>query len=169
VYSELGHGTTFRIYLPRSEALTLSSKSSPGLNVTPGGTETILLVEDDDGVRAITRHALQGCGYEVLLASGGDEALRLAANHDGPLHLLVTDVVMPGMGGRKVAEQLVSLKPTIKTLFLSGYTDDAVVRHGVLEAEVAFLQKPFTLSALAQKVREVLDGPNQSISRATRL
>ncbi len=119
----------------------------------------MLLVEDEEGVRSLSRQVLQGCGYTVLEARDGAEALRLCAEHEGPVHLLVTDVVMPQFGGRILAERLMGVKPGMKVLYLSGYTDDAVVRHGVLEAETAFLQKPFTPGILAQKVREVLDQP----------
>jgi CheY-like chemotaxis protein len=105
----------------------------------------------------VTRHVLQTCGYTVLEAAYGGEAIRLAEKHQGSIHLLITDVVMPGMGGRFVAERVLALKPGIKVLYLSGYTDDAVVRHGVLQAETAFLQKPFTPSSLAAKVRKMLD------------
>jgi CheY-like chemotaxis protein len=115
-------------------------------------------VEDEDAVRALTRHILLACGYAVLEARDGAEAVRLAADHPGPVHLLVADVVMPRMGGREAATRVAAARPGIRVLFLSGYTDDAVVRHGILEAEVAFLQKPFTAAALARKVRDTLDG-----------
>jgi CheY-like chemotaxis protein len=115
------------------------------------------LVEDDDAVRAITKLALQSLDYTVLEARNGEEAVRICERHTEPIQLLITDVVMPEMGGRQVAERLTARKQGIKVLFLSGYTDDAVVRHGVLQAEVAFLQKPFTPMALANKVRDVLD------------
>ena len=157
VYSELGRGTTFKIYLPPVEEPASSGKFPHSPKVAPHGNETILLVEDEDGVRALTRLALQTHGYTVLEARNGKEALRVSERHEAPLHLLITDVVMPEMGGRLVAEHLTACKPGIKVLFLSGYTDDAVVRHGILEAEVAFLQKPFTPVGLVNKVREVLD------------
>jgi PAS domain S-box-containing protein len=157
VYSELGRGTTFKIYLPRAGAKgTVPAGSLAG--PVPRGTETVLLAEDQEEVRALARRALEDSGYKVLEASRGDEALRLAAAHAGPVPLLVTDVVMPGMSGRELAERLGGVRPGLKVLYVSGYTDDAVVRHGVLTAEMAFLQKPFTGDALVRKIREVLDG-----------
>ena len=116
----------------------------------------MLLVEDEDGVRGLARHVLQGCGYTILEARDGAEALRVAGQH-GRIDLLVSDVVLPRTGGRELAERLAALQPGVRVLFLSGYTEDAVVRHGILEAQVAFLQKPFTPASLAAKVREVLD------------
>jgi PAS domain S-box-containing protein len=156
VYSEPGVGTSFKIYLPRMEQAASTRTSSPGLGTAPLGTETLLLVEDEDAVRALTRFTLQQCGYHVLEASHGEEAIRVASKYEERIHLLVTDVVMPGMGGRVLAERLLILRPEIKILYLSGYTDDAVVRHGILHEEVNFLQKPFSTNALASKVREVL-------------
>jgi PAS domain S-box-containing protein len=157
VYSELDHGTTFKLYFPQVKDALRARPSDHGLRFMPQGTETILLVEDDDGVRALARHVLQTNGYTVLEANRGADALRLAERHHGPIHLLLTDVVMPGMGGRIVAERMAALKPGIKTVFTSGYTDDAVVRHGILESETHFLQKPYTPGAVTQKVREALD------------
>jgi PAS domain S-box-containing protein len=155
VYSEPGRRATFKLYLPQVQGMVSSSKSSPGLTK---GTETVFLVEDEDGVRALARHLLQSCGYTVLEASNGKEALRIAERHLGTIHLLITDVVMPqGLGGRQVAEAVRARHPEARVLFVSGYTDDAVVRHGILEERTSFLQKPFTPAALAQKVREVLD------------
>lgn len=156
-YSELGHGSTFKLYFPlASEALLAEQVSSRPLDM-PTGTETILLVEDDAAVRALSRHILESCGYGVIEAADGLEAIAVARDHDRIIHLAVSDVVMPHLGGRQLAEQLQLTRPGLKLLFLSGYTDDAVVRHGILEADVAFLQKPFTPIALAQKVRDVLD------------
>ena len=157
VYSELGQGTTFKVYFPVAKEALSGGKSSSGLLTMPTGTETILLVEDEDTVRALSRHVLQSCGYNILEASNGREALLVAQDYQGPIQMLMSDVVMPHLGGRQLAERLAVLRPGLKILFMSGYTDDAVVRHGILEADVAFLQKPFTPSALAQKVREVLD------------
>jgi CheY-like chemotaxis protein len=119
----------------------------------------VLLVEDDEAVRALSEQVLRRSGYTVLVANQGLDALRLCAQHGGRIDLLVTDVVMPELGGRELAERLQVVRPDLKVLFLSGYTDDAVVRHGVLEQEVYFLAKPFSPIVLAQKVREVLDAP----------
>jgi len=157
VHSEPRVGSTFKIFLPEYRGLQPLEKPHPVIEKMPHGSETILLVEDEAGVRAISRHVLQTCGYTVLEAAHGGEAIRLAEKHPGSIHLLLTDVVMPGMGGRLVAERILALKPGAKVLYLSGYTDDAVVRHGVLQSETDFLQKPFTPSALAVKVRQVLD------------
>jgi two-component system cell cycle sensor histidine kinase/response regulator CckA len=157
VYSEPGHGTAFKIYLPLVQEAIPTRKSDASLRRSLHGTETILLTEDEPAVRALARYTLQIHGYTVLEASQGEKALRIAQEFEGSIHLLVTDVVMPVMGGRQLAEQLAAIRPGLKVLYLSGYTDDAVVRHGVLQAEAAFLQKPFTPGALAQKVRDVLD------------
>jgi CheY-like chemotaxis protein len=157
VNSEPGLGTTFRVYLPIVEAAVPVRDSRAATAPAPRGSETILLVEDDEGVRALTRHALQSSGYTVLVAGEGQEALRIGQKRQEPIHLLVSDVVMPGLGGRHLSERLRLLHPEMKVLFLSGYTDDAVVRHGVLEGEVNFLQKPFAPAVLARKVRDVLD------------
>jgi CheY-like chemotaxis protein len=158
VYSELNRGTTFKLYFPVVQEAVRARPSEPGLQLMPHGTETILLVEDEDGVRALARHVLKMCGYTVLEASDGGEALRVAERHQGQIHLLLTDVVMPGMSGRLVAERMAAFKPGIKIVFMSGYTEDAVVRHGVLEEETHFIQKPYSPAAVAQKVRAVLDG-----------
>ena len=157
VYSEPGIGTTFKIYLPRVDLPPRLIKAPSELQVPPAGSETILLAEDEERVRALSRHVLAGCGYCVLEAADGNEVLRIAEGHLGVIHLLVTDVVMPGKGGREVAARIQDLHPELRVLYLSGYTDDAVVRHGVLHEEVHFLQKPFSPFTLACKVREVLD------------
>ncbi len=156
VDSEPGVGTSFTIYFPRIEDAASAAKASSDIGPAARGTETLLLVEDEDAVRALARFTLQQYGYTVLEASHGEEAMRIATNHRERIHLLITDVVMPGMGGRVVAERLLQLHPEMKVLYLSGYTDDAVVRHGILHEEVNFLQKPFSPAALAHQVREVL-------------
>ena len=157
VYTEVGRGTAFKIYLPAVRDRVPTGRSVHGVRVMPRGTETVLLVEDEDAVRALAGYVLRSCGYTVLEAGDGRDAVRVAEVHAGPIHLLVSDVVMPHLGGRELAERLTAVNPRLRVLFLSGYTDDAVVRHGVLEAEYAFLQKPFTPTALAQMAREVLD------------
>jgi len=156
VYSEPGRGTSFKIYLPQVDATAEGAIAAPGARVARG-TETVLLVEDAAAVRAVTKQILERQGYTVLEAPNGDAALRVAEKHDGPIHLLLTDVVMPLLSGRQMAEQLVRVRPDTKVLYASGYTDDSVVRHGVLELGTAYLQKPFSPESLAHKVREVLD------------
>jgi CheY-like chemotaxis protein len=157
VYSEPGVGTSFKVYLPRVEEEASPAESRPERGTASGGAETVLLVEDEDAVRALTRIVLEGQGYFVLEASDGAEALAVAGRHEGPIHLLLADVVMPVMGGRQLAERLLASHHELKVLFQSGYTDDAVVRHGILHEKVHFLQKPYSPAALAAKVREVLD------------
>jgi PAS domain S-box-containing protein len=157
VYSEVGHGSTFKVYLPCTERLAPASPSRSKQSTLPRGKETILVVEDEDGVRALVLRVLRSCGYTLLEARNGLEGVRLAEEFTGRLDLLMTDVVMPQLGGRELSVRVSELHPEVKVLFLSGYTDDAVVRHGILEAEVAFLQKPFAPGSLAAKVREILD------------
>ncbi len=155
VYSEPGQGSTFKIYLPRidapAESLAVVSKGA-----LPHGSQTLLVVEDDDMVRAVTRRALTAHGYTVLAASNGPEALLLAGTHGYKMDMLLTDVIMPGMSGRELAERLRQVRPDLKVLFISGYTDDTIVRHGVLEGGVPFLQKPFTPDQLLRKVQGVI-------------
>jgi PAS domain S-box-containing protein len=157
VESEVGKGAAFTIYLPRLNDENAAEKSAPGLSKSPMGRETVLLVEDDAIVRSLAEASLEKCGYRVLVAKDGEDALRTAREHNGPIHLLVSDVVMPGMGGRAVAEGVKTLRPDMKILFVSGYPTDEVVRRGILEATMPFLQKPFKPVQLARKVREVLD------------
>jgi CheY-like chemotaxis protein len=157
VDSEAGRGTTLRIYLPRVEGTAVVSGRTTSSSLSPVGTETILLVEDEAGVRRLSLTVLETQGYVVLQAASGDMALQVARSETGPIHLVVTDIVMPGMSGRELWERLRVLRPDSRVLFMSGYTDDAIARHGVLEPGIAFLQKPFTPFSLAQKVREVLD------------
>ncbi|MGA8013097.1 MAG: CHASE4 domain-containing protein [Candidatus Acidiferrales bacterium] len=158
VYSEIGHGTTFKIYLPQVTAELDKLSPETDKKRSARGTETILFVEDEQSVRELVRDYLVGAGYCMLEASDGVQALRVAAAHPGPIHILITDVVMPHLSGPELATKLSSERPDMKVLFISGYTDDTVFRHGVLEGGVAFLQKPFNLKALAQKIREVLSG-----------
>jgi len=155
VYSELGQGTAFKIYLPRVDR---AADPVPGglLAHVAQGRETILLVEDEGAVRELARDILEANGYAVLEARHGDEALAICERHSEPIHLMLTDVVMPGMNGRELAERLARLRPETKVLYMSGYTDNAIVLHGVLNGRAVFLQKPFTPDALARKVREVL-------------
>jgi two-component system cell cycle sensor histidine kinase/response regulator CckA len=157
VYSELGHGTTVKIYLPRENPAAEEADQHRGPREAPRGSETVLLIEDEDTVRALARRVLERSGYAVIEARDGEEALMLAERDGDKLDLVVTDVVMPRMSGRVVAERLAEHRPGLPVLFMSGYTDDAVMRHGILASGAAFLQKPFTPHALALKVREVLD------------
>jgi two-component system cell cycle sensor histidine kinase/response regulator CckA len=161
-YSEPGLGTTFKIYLPRAEEAVKTYRPKIAPTVSPGGSETILLVEDEEAVRAIVSKILQNKGYTVLEAHHGHEALQICKDHQGPIHLMVTDVVMPHMSGSELAERLTSLRPELRVLFMSGYPDKAIVHHGVLGAGTSFLQKPFALSALECKVRDLLDTPPPS-------
>jgi len=159
VYSEPGVGTTFKIYLPTIEEDTESLRPTALSTKPMQGFETILLVEDEETVRKLACTVLQKYGYTVLEAPNGEEALRIVQGQNGnPIHLMVTDVVMPGMSGRQLAERLVSLWPKLKVLYMSGYTDNAIVHHGVLDPGIAYIQKPFAPDALASKVREILDG-----------
>src|SRR5205809_225751 len=165
VYSEAGHGTTVKIYLPRVPGVAESPAPASEPQQVRGGDETVLLVEDAAPVRTLARRSLEARGYRVLDAADGPSALELSARHAGGIDILVTDVVMPGMSGRELAERLVPARPSMKVLYTSGYTDDAMVRQGVLNAGVAFLQKPFVPDTLARKVRQVLDGEQGAGSR----
>ncbi len=160
-YSEPGRGTSFKIYLPQAEVTTADSGKlaalAPAAMTT--GSETILVVEDEPGVRSLSRLVLQGQGYTVLDAGGAEEALPLCERHRGTIHLLLSDVILEDVSGPELARRLLQLRPQMKVLFMSGYTDDAVLLHGVKAADTPFLQKPFSADALARKVREVLDRP----------
>jgi len=159
VESTPGRGATFRIYLPRVDA-PLDPTGEPHPVAAPAaGNETVVLAEDERLVRVLAQKVLERAGYRVLVAAGGAEALALAERNDGPIHLLLTDVVMPEMTGRELARRLTSLRPGLRVLYMSGYADEAVAQHGVLDPGTAFLQKPFTPEALAKKVRGVLDAP----------
>ncbi len=156
VYSEPGKGSTFKVYFPRaSGAADVRTSEGPALELGRG-SETILLVDDDDQVRAVARSILRRNGYVVLEAPNGGEALLICEQHGARIDLLLTDVVLPRMSGRQLAERLALLRPEMKVLFMSGYTDDAILQHGVLDSGVAYLQKPLTPTSLAQRVREVL-------------
>ncbi|HTF24424.1 MAG TPA: PAS domain S-box protein [Candidatus Limnocylindria bacterium] len=156
VYSEAGRGSTFKIYLPRIEEAMTASDPAKGGKEIGRGWETVLLVEDAQPLRELARELLEASGYTVLEAGSGAEAIQVAEQHLGPIHLLLTDVVMPGMDGPKVAECITRIYPGIKVLYASGYTDDAIVHHGVLDSGITLLQKPFTHATLTNKVREVL-------------
>ena len=158
VYSESGSGTSVKIYLPRSDQPVQPVPRPPVLAGLPTGTETVLVVEDAEAIRSLARKVLTAQGYTVLEAGDGVEALQIAERHTGMLHLVLTDVVMPGMSGRELAQRLAPLRPQLKLLYMSGYTGDAVVHRGVLEDGLPFLAKPFTPEDLASKVRDVLDG-----------
>jgi PAS domain S-box-containing protein len=164
-YSEPNRGTTFKVYLPALDPVAKSSGTKTAEIAIPKGSETVLLVEDEEVVRGLTCQILEEAGYRVLVAPQGEEAIRLGNEHAKEIHLLLTDVVMPGADGKEVADRLSSSCPGIKVLFMSGYTDEAIVHHGILDADVKFIQKPFTPAALATKVREVLDSNGKMSSR----
>ncbi len=167
VQSDLGSGTTFKIFLPCVARPAVEiTRQTPAQPICKG-TETVLLAEDEDSVRSLTKLVLTGCGYQVLEAANGHEALEVAQQHSGTIDLLLSDVVMPGMGGWELSERLRKDCPSILVLFVSGYTDDAIVRHGVLEEQVPFLPKPFSPRALAFKVRQVLDSRGSSVAAST--
>jgi two-component system cell cycle sensor histidine kinase/response regulator CckA len=161
VYSEPGRGTSFKIYLPKIEetAVPAARDGKSEMQVPERGSETILLVEDEKGVRELAREYLASSGYTVIEAEDGHTALELAAMHVGQIHLLLTDVVMPGISGRELAERVSQIRPGIKIIYMSGYTDQAVVHHGILQNDAVLLQKPFTLMTLAGKLREMLAVP----------
>jgi two-component system cell cycle sensor histidine kinase/response regulator CckA len=166
VYSELGKGTTFKVYLPRvdDEVDVLRPPVAPA---TLRGTETILLVEDEEQVRAIALNILRRQGYQVMTAQDAGEALLISERHRGSIDLLLTDVVMPQMSGPELAKHIAATRPEMKVLCMSGYTDDSIVRHGVLSGDVAFVQKPITPALLTRKVRELLD--DEPVSTRIRL
>jgi CheY-like chemotaxis protein len=163
VQSELGQGTTFKIYFPHVEQ-PLDVAARPGqTGPLPPGTETLLVVEDDPSLRHLACGVLEAQGYEVLTAANGQDALRVAREHKGsPIRLVITDVIMPLMGGKMMAEWLQTTYSDLKILFTSGYTDDALAQHGVLENGVEFLSKPYTPAILARKVRAMLDNKTDS-------
>src|SRR5947199_159205 len=166
VYSELGVGTTFKIYLPRVDAAAEPMSAHHAPTPVARGSETVLVAEDEAPVRAVARHALERYGYRVLEAASAEAALDVAQRYSGPIHVLLTDVIMPGMSGRDLAARLATLRPETRVIYMSGYTDDAITRHGVLEPGFVFVQKPFTPDALARTVRDVLDGTTERRKRA---
>jgi CheY-like chemotaxis protein len=157
VYSEPNHGTTFKVYLPQMDTPIAEAQKTETETTIPRGSETILLVEDEDVVRGLACQILEQAGYTVLDTARGEEAVRLCSESKSAIDLLLTDVVMPQISGKEVADRVTAVTPGLKVLFMSGYTDEAIVHHGVLDANVEFIQKPFTPLALARRVREVLD------------
>jgi DNA-binding response OmpR family regulator len=160
VYSELGQGTTFKIYLPRIDepAVAPEVQQAP---MPSKGWETILLVEDEGSLRAIAREILEEHGYRVIEAAGAHQAIGIASRHPEPIHLLVTDVVMPGMNGRALFDSLVAARPDLRVLYMSGYTDDVIAHRGVFESGTLLLAKPFTALALLGRVRAALGEPGK--------
>jgi CheY-like chemotaxis protein/two-component sensor histidine kinase len=157
VYSEPGMGTTFKVYLPRIEGeLDFNEPRVAGTD-SPKGTETILLVEDEASVRKLARTILQDNGYTVVEAESGDQARAISGQHEGRIQLMLTDVIMPGTSGRELAQSVATSRPEMRVLYMSGYTDDAIVHHGILDAKTPFIQKPFTPDSLLRKIRNVLD------------
>jgi CheY-like chemotaxis protein len=158
VYSEPGQGTTIRIYLPLHEAEPTAVEDIPAPLEKPVGTETVLLVEDEASLLRLGRRLLEQLGYTVISSDAPEDALRLAEEFDGEIHLLVTDVVMPQMSGRDLWRRVSAMRPEIKCLYMSGYTANAISHHGILDEGIHFLQKPFDVDVLARKIREVLEG-----------
>jgi signal transduction histidine kinase/DNA-binding response OmpR family regulator len=164
VYSEPGKGTAFKIYFPRVFESLEEAPTEPATDEVPRGSETVLVVEDEGMIREIINLTLADRGFSVLLAEDGEEAFRVCEGHQGPIHLLLCDVVLPKMSGRDVAKGVASRRPDVRVLYMSGYTANAIVHHGVLEPGIAFLQKPFSPAALLAKVREVLSAGNPPVT-----
>jgi CheY-like chemotaxis protein len=158
VTSRPGAGTTFTVLLPRTEASSPETVVEGEADAFPGGTETVLVVEDNDMVRGMASRALRGAGYHVLQAEDGEAALECAERYAGEIHLLLADVVMPGLSGPELAEQLMAVRPGTRILFMSGYTEETAVRRGIEEGKATFIAKPFTPAAIARAVRAALDG-----------
>jgi len=156
-YSEPGVGTTFKVYLPRAEGATATGRVEAEVAAPRGGTETVLVVEDEAAILELARESLEELGYTVLTAKSPEEAMRRGEEQAGPIQLLITDVVMPQMNGRQLAERLGAVRSGLKCLYMSGYTADVIAHRGVLDEGVSFIAKPFSLTTLAEKVREVLD------------
>jgi CheY-like chemotaxis protein len=165
VYSEPGQGSTFKIYFPRVEKDIQTAHPEQASSPTLPGAKTVLVVEDEGILRELACVFLRGGGYQVLEASNGAEAIQISEEHPGPIHLLLTDGVMPGMSGRQLATHLLGARPGLKVLYMSGYTEDVVLRYGMVESEMAFLQKPFTRDFLLLRVRQVLDGKQNEVAQ----
>ena len=161
VTSELGRGTSFKIHFPRELSVKATSPRLRAFRTPDAGTETILVVEDEEAIQEVVTKSLEAAGYRVLPAAAASEALQIAARYAGPIHLLLTDVVMPRMGGKALAEELARMRPTVKILYMSGYADNAFVHNGVIDEGTHFIGKPFCATDLAHKVREVLDTPSE--------
>ncbi len=159
VYSEPGQGTTFKVYLPQAGETTEAEAAGVAPAEAAGGSETILVVEDEEALRDVIREVLEEKGYAVLLAADGAEAFPIAESHVGPVHLLLTDVVMPRSSGPELFQRLSALRPGLRCVFMSGYTGHAALRNGMLPKGQDFLDKPFTMESLLRKVREALDTP----------
>jgi PAS domain S-box-containing protein len=165
VYSEVGHGSVFKVFLPYVDAKATDQPSNQD-HVTPRGSETVLLAEDEDGIRRVSVRLLTELGYQVIAARNGEEAVGLAAKHNGSIDILLSDVVMPEMNGLELWDRLRMDRPALPALFISGWASDAVVRHGILDGQVPFLQKPFSSRQLGLKLREILDARNGSAAAA---
>ena len=157
VYSELGHGSTFKVYLPVTTDEVLTTASVDTVPTSLSGTETVLVVEDQNEARSVICETLRRRGYTVIEANNGPDAIVKGRQHDVAIDVMLTDVVMPGMGGRRVAEVIRATRPNLKVVYMSGYTDSAIVDHGILEPGVTFVQKPFATDALLRKIRDILD------------
>ena len=161
VDSEVGRGTTFNIYLPQVDQEVSEIVTRPAFSALLPGTETVLLVEDDNQVRSMAAMALEMSGYEVLTAANGAEALLLCERYESKIELLLTDVVMPQMSGQELSSRLLKLRPATRVLFMSGHSETASIRHGVMEDGTDFIEKPFSPQAITRRIREVLDAPRQ--------
>jgi two-component system cell cycle sensor histidine kinase/response regulator CckA len=167
VYSEVGVGTTFKVYLPWARETSSPSESRQAMRDMPSKTGTVLVVEDEQSVRDLVCRVLDQRGHTILVAGHPQEAIALSESYSGDVHLLITDVVMPALGGKALAAQLAARRPHMQVLYISGYTDSAIVHHGVLDAGIHLLHKPFTPSALARKVSDLLDGPYEPNSASS--
>jgi len=162
VYSEPGKGSSFKVYLPRVDESAEAPQAARKQTRARKGTETILLVEDEPAVRELTRMVLAAQGYSVVEAQNAEDAERLSENHGTQIHLLLTDVIMPGVSGRELARRITARHPKMRVLYMSGYTHNVIADSGTLETGIAFLQKPFSPATLVEKVRDVLDGVHSS-------